>query len=940
MENYHKKNFLKSKEDEFNNNQNEIINTITSSIINHNKDGTTSISENILTTVQTNEINIEKSSIIGTKLVEADNNDQRYLKAIKQKGEVAILKDENKLVEIIKLETLNRILRLIGTNLKEFYYDISFGIYSCEEIIELRKSYETKFPGQRNNFNNDYDYFNCYLPHEKQLEKINLSNDIIFDTVQKKINILDNERGFDNIKERKNDNENENKLLNNKKIFGKEDNFKQINKIENNINIINDQDKMKDKTSEKENKKILKDKQKKINNNEDKIKRALVFRNNIEEMQKIRDSKNKDKNENIFVKQNLIKNKKLIKNNNLKKKPIVIKVNDKKFNNRNLTLYTPNKTENRKINVIRNGSTILKSRKFEPTNNQTEIPLKNFKKKMNNRSTTNINNRKMKNNANVLNIRTFRCDHKTVCKNAKSTINDFYQINKERYNSKIWNENYVYNRNNSEVNLKDIDIENIKQTPKCLKCGIIQDINKRKGVYICENCKGLICGRCSKIHYLKNPEHKCHYMNIHEEGFIDKSKSTENLFMNKSKIYNLPEIENENTQKLIRNQIVQKNSGIIFSKNCKICDILLPLDKEQINLVNCEICKGNICNNCLIKHNKEYPDHSFIHLKLILIRDNISYDNYLIPKLHCNICQKQKSDYDNFYSCDKCKIYLCVECKNEHDNKYQEHTIYLIKRIIVNNENNLSNKDNIICRQCATNLISNDTLFRKCDNCKIYLCEPCSKSHLEKYKNHNIIYAIFMENYKLKNDFDENNNNNKIPKENDNLKPISIEQYKPNISETKNYKKDNSIKDELNCNKICIRCNSLINDVKKCNYVYGYLCPSCLFNSSLNNKNPNIFTELNNFSLSKILKENIFNKETNITKQKDVNICNGCKKDLPINKRMIHFCIICNTKFCYNCATIHNNENSDHILILMKNNKSNDDKEIKNIIQYSYTDNA
>ena len=55
---------------------------------------------------------------------------------------------------------------------------------------------------------------------------------------------------------------------------------------------------------------------------------------------------------------------------------------------------------------------------------------------------------------------------------------------------------------------------------------------------------------------------------------------------------------------------------------------------------------------------------------------------------------------------------------------------------------------------------------------------------------------------------------------------------------------------------------------------------------------------------------------------------------------MIHFCIICNTKFCYNCATKHNNENSDHILILMKNNKSNDDKEIKNIIQYSYTDNA
>ena len=31
-----------------------------------------------------------------------------------------------------------------------------------------------------------------------------------------------------------------------------------------------------------------------------------------------------------------------------------------------------------------------------------------------------------------------------------------------------------------------------------------------------------------------------------------------------------------------------------------------------------------------------------------------------------------------------------------------------------------------------------------------------------------------MENYKLKNDFDENNNNNKIPKENDNLNPQKI----------------------------------------------------------------------------------------------------------------------------------------------------------------------
>ena len=39
--------------------------------------------------------------MIGTKVVEADNNDDRYLKAIKKKGEIAILKGENKLINLL-----------------------------------------------------------------------------------------------------------------------------------------------------------------------------------------------------------------------------------------------------------------------------------------------------------------------------------------------------------------------------------------------------------------------------------------------------------------------------------------------------------------------------------------------------------------------------------------------------------------------------------------------------------------------------------------------------------------------------------------------------------------------------------------------------------------------------------------------------------------------
>ena len=129
---------IERKSETLNMNSKDNINPIFSSIINHNTIGASTLSENILTTFHTNEINLENSTIIGTKLVEADNNDERYLKAIKQKGEIAIIKDENKLIEIIKLKSFGKILALIGTTLNEYYYDISFGIYSCEEIVELR----------------------------------------------------------------------------------------------------------------------------------------------------------------------------------------------------------------------------------------------------------------------------------------------------------------------------------------------------------------------------------------------------------------------------------------------------------------------------------------------------------------------------------------------------------------------------------------------------------------------------------------------------------------------------------------------------------------------------------------------------------------------------------------------------------------------------------
>ena len=193
---------------------------ITPSLIKKNNLGNSLFTENILNTIQTNEINIENSTIIGTKLIEADNNDERYLKAIKKKNEVAILKDENKLIEILQLKTLEKILRFLGSNLKEFYYDISFGIYSCEEIVELRKTLDNMSFKKENFLKHSYNY-NKDLTHEKKLRKTPQCKDLIFDTVQKEIDLLNQESNISKGNAIKFQDQKEQKLICDKEEFTK-----------------------------------------------------------------------------------------------------------------------------------------------------------------------------------------------------------------------------------------------------------------------------------------------------------------------------------------------------------------------------------------------------------------------------------------------------------------------------------------------------------------------------------------------------------------------------------------------------------------------------------------------------------------------------------------------------------------------------------------------
>ena len=141
------------------------------------------------TTVQTNddgknnEINVEEATTTGTRQIETGASDRRYIDAIHYKGEIAILKTETELMNLIKVDSLEKIVKLMGKTMEDFYYDISFGIYTSEEIIEFRKSLNT-----RNSINDKYvkDYDFMLSPDDKLILP-SMFGDQVFEKVEKEI---------------------------------------------------------------------------------------------------------------------------------------------------------------------------------------------------------------------------------------------------------------------------------------------------------------------------------------------------------------------------------------------------------------------------------------------------------------------------------------------------------------------------------------------------------------------------------------------------------------------------------------------------------------------------------------------------------------------------------------------------------------------------------
>ena len=154
-----------------------------------NADGTTTITSNEVSKSVKNEIQLDSDTKVKVSEVDAGTDDALYLEVIKKKDQLAILKDTNHYICMLSLKHLENILKKMGSNLKEEINLIAFGIYSMEEINEIKKSFIIDVP--KVVFENVTKNLEFDIPEVNRLnENENYLDNKIFENVQEKLDFI------------------------------------------------------------------------------------------------------------------------------------------------------------------------------------------------------------------------------------------------------------------------------------------------------------------------------------------------------------------------------------------------------------------------------------------------------------------------------------------------------------------------------------------------------------------------------------------------------------------------------------------------------------------------------------------------------------------------------------------------------------------------------
>ena len=160
------------------------------SIMEVNPDGSTKVTDSVISSTIKNEIKLDENTKVNVEEVEAELDDQKYINAMRTKNQLAVLKGTNQMICLLALSSAENILKKMGCSLEQDFSIFAFGIYSLEEINEIRKSMQIDKlkPKPKENFTKDF--YVLMTPINRINRNKKTLNNIIFKNVQAKLDFI------------------------------------------------------------------------------------------------------------------------------------------------------------------------------------------------------------------------------------------------------------------------------------------------------------------------------------------------------------------------------------------------------------------------------------------------------------------------------------------------------------------------------------------------------------------------------------------------------------------------------------------------------------------------------------------------------------------------------------------------------------------------------
>ena len=88
------------------------------SIMEINPDGSTTITDSVISSTVKNEIRLDGNTKVNVNEVDAELDDSKYIEALRKKNQLAALKNDNQMICSIPLSAGENILKKMGTNIE------------------------------------------------------------------------------------------------------------------------------------------------------------------------------------------------------------------------------------------------------------------------------------------------------------------------------------------------------------------------------------------------------------------------------------------------------------------------------------------------------------------------------------------------------------------------------------------------------------------------------------------------------------------------------------------------------------------------------------------------------------------------------------------------------------------------------------------------------